>query len=119
MRNKKKNKHSLNIISSAETSRGFGVVHFLDDYGKDCSIQISSDVEPHIWLGVHNPAPQIMYKDAHRLGIVPSDAPTVGWYEIPLPEEAFIGSRMHLNREQALELGKILIKYAKKEKIQL
>lgn len=34
--------------------RGFEVQHFLDDYGLDCSIQESSAVEPHIWLGVHN-----------------------------------------------------------------
>lgn len=47
-----------------KTARGFLLEHFNDDYGVDCSIQESSAVDPHIWLGVHNPKITIMYKAA-------------------------------------------------------
>lgn len=34
------------------TPRGFYIAEFVDSYGKQCSLQDSSNVDPHIWLGV-------------------------------------------------------------------
>ena len=101
-----------------KTNRGFELNHFTDDYGIDCSIQESSAVEPHIWLGVHNPDVRIMYKDRGKLsGIdqVKKEYPECnenGWCTINIPDEAFINSRMHLNREQAGKLAEELKYFA-------
>jgi hypothetical protein len=35
-----------------ETERGFGVITFTDSYNQKCSLQDSSNVDPHVWLGV-------------------------------------------------------------------
>lgn len=102
-----------------KTNRGFELNHFTDDYGVDCSIQESSAVEPHIWLGVHHPRICIMYKDKDKLvGVdkVKLDNPecnSYGWCTINLPKEALIESRMHLNRKQAKELAKQLNYFAR------
>ena len=97
-----------------KTSRGFEVIHFDDDYGVDCSIQESSAVEPHIWLGVHNPDVSIMYNDLDvlpNISVVRDDAfiNRRGWCTLSLPNEVRIFSRMHLNKKQA----KVLIKQLK------
>ena len=97
-----------------KTARGFEVVHFKDDYGIDCSIQESSAVEPHIWLGVHNPDVSIMYNDLDVLSdisVVRDDAfiNRRGWCTLNIPDEVRIFSRMHLNQKQA----KVLIKQLK------
>lgn len=102
-----------------KTTRGFELNYFKDDYGVDCSIQESSSIEPHIWLGVHKPRIGIMYKDRYKLiGIdkVEKDSPECneyGWCTINLPKEALIASRMHINRKQAKELSKQLKYFAK------
>ena len=102
-----------------KTNRGFEIQHFIDDYGVDCSIQESSSVDPHIWLGVNNPRISIMYKDRDKLiGIdkVEKDSPECnecGWCTVQLPKEALNESRMHLNRKQAKELAKKLNFFAK------
>ena len=36
------------------TARGFALNYFDDDYNEKCSLQESSNVEPHIWLGIHD-----------------------------------------------------------------
>lgn len=93
-----------------KTNRGFELNHFTDDYGIDCSIQESSAVEPHIWLGVHNPDIRIMYKDRDKLldiNKLKKDYPECNeyvWCTMNIPKEAFINSRMHLNIEQAKQL---------------
>jgi hypothetical protein len=38
--------------SPSTTPRGFGLVSFRDTYGQTCSVQESSNVEPHLWVGV-------------------------------------------------------------------
>ncbi len=89
-----------------KTYRGFEVKHFKDDYGMDCSIQESSSLEPHIWLGIHNPQVKIMYKDVNIIKTmkIEKDYPETGdggWCTLNMPEECLIDSRMHLNVEQA------------------
>lgn len=94
-----------------KTERGFEIQYFRDDYDEECSIQESSAVEPHIWLGIHNPEPSIMYKDACLLGLnlKSTTGEPCGWCNYPIPKEVFISSRMHLNQEQAKELADKLL----------
>ncbi len=40
------------------TARGFGIIEFKDRYGEPCSLQVSSSVEPSVWLGCDNNAPK-------------------------------------------------------------
>ena len=100
-----------------KSERGFEVQHFSDDNGIDCSIQESSSVVPCIWLGVHRPRIYIAYKDAKAAGLdLKKDCPETNDYgvcTIPIPEKAFIESRMHLNRKQARELAKKLNYFAR------
>ena len=94
-----------------KTLRGFEVQHFLDDYGLDCSIQESSAVEPHLWFGVHRPFLKIEWWNAKKYGM--EVAKESGWYDYPIPDEVLIESRMHLNQEQAKDLAKKLMFFAK------
>ena len=94
------------------TNRGFRILWFNDAYDTKCSLQDSSLVEPHIWLGVHDAEPRIMCQDAIRLGIPAKD--TVGWQDYEIPKEVFLNTRMHLNRKQAKELANKLLKFARK-----
>lgn len=100
-----------------KTNRGFELNHFADDYGVDCSLQESSSAEPHIWLGVHNPEIKIMYKDAIKYGMALQkchpETNEYGWCDIPIPPEALIKSRMHLNKKQAKELAKELLYFSR------
>ena len=98
-----------------KTSRSFVLLKFKDDYDVDCSLQESSLVEPHIWLGVHKADPQIMCQDAISLGIPTKD--TVGWQKYEVPEQVFINTRMHLNRKQAKQLARKLSYFARTGKI--
>lgn len=92
-------------------------IKFEDDYGAVCSLQPSSSVDPHIWFGVHDPKPIIHYCDAKKAGMdlqkQHPEAGEYGWCDYPLADGTFIPSRMHLNRAQALELGKMLVRFGK------
>lgn len=50
--------------SDGLTVRGFALVAFRDAYGQACSIQASSSVEPHVWVGV----------DCCRMHLTPAQA---------------------------------------------
>lgn len=95
-----------------KTARDFEFQYFDDDYRVKCSIQESSSVEPHIWLGVDEPEIKMMYKDAQAAGLnLKKDAPEsndLGWCTYPLPEGARNFSRMYLNQKQAKKLVKEL-----------
>ena len=99
-----------------KTNRGFELQQFTDDYGAGCSIQESSSVVPHIWLGVDEPDIKIQWKDAVAAGIdVVKDDPGTneyGWCTINLPHGTLVESRMHLNQEQAETLAKKLLYFA-------
>lgn len=42
----------MNDFTKEETERGFSLYNFIDDYGRECSIQKSSSAEDDkIWLG--------------------------------------------------------------------
>lgn len=98
------------------TSRGFSRFDFRDDYDLKCSLQISSACEPHVWLGVNRPEVRIMWKDAKEIGLDLEkkypETGACGWCEIPVPEKAFIDSRMHLTKKQSFKLAIKLVKFA-------
>lgn len=85
------------------TSRGFCRYEFNDAYDKSCSLQRSSCVEPHIWLGCNDIGLRVGYP----------------WREISEEElktllkakELVSNSRMHLNVEQVKALLPILQKF--------
>lgn len=85
------------IPPPAPTSRGFLRADFRDAYGAACSIQESSNVDPHLWLGCDGGL-------HHRC--LPSGAFIPG--EVISDEDGERGftcsSRMHLTREMAAEL---------------
>lgn len=85
------------------TSRGFCRYEFDDAYDKSCSLQQSSCVEPHIWLGCND------------IGLKAG----MPWREISEEElkqafnckELVSNTRMHLNVEQVKQLIPILQKF--------
>lgn len=96
----------------SKTNRGFALIEFTDDYGEGCSLQKSSAAEDDfIWLGIDDPKPIVLATAAHRLGVQTSE--TTGWVPYPIPDEVSIHTRMHLSREQAKELAKLLHKFAR------
>ena len=90
--------------------RGFLTGQFTDRYDKKCSIQKSSlAFEDCIWLGIDDPEPKIMAKDASRLGLLTQE--DTGWIDYPLPNEVLVHTRMHLTREQVKDLLPTLTKF--------
>ena len=74
------------------TERGFRIYEFDDSYGDPCTLQQSSNMDPHIWFGGKG-----------RVVLEPSGGH--GWREYPLPEGAIVlGDRMHLDQEQVAAL---------------
>lgn len=71
-----------------KTNRGFLVGKFTDAYGANCSIQESSIVEPHIWLGSDD--------DQQRHHVTGE----------------LMSTRMHLSQEQVRELLPLLTYFA-------
>ena len=65
-----------------KTQRGFERIDFKDDYGESCSLQQSSSVDPHIWLGCNE-------NGKFHLG-------------------EFLSPRMHLNPNQVKKLVEFL-----------
>lgn len=94
------------------TARGFPLVKFTDEYNAPCSIQESSrcvcanddgsvdDPLGWIWLGIDDPAPQIMKSKAQALGMKLPPGEVSGWMPYPLPEDVLVTTRMHLNEKQ-------------------
>lgn len=86
------------------TARGFDLLEFQDCYKSACSLQASSLAvyekpgTSAVWLGVDDPQPQVMARDAASVG-VKTDA-TTGWVPYPIPEQVLLTTRMHLDREQ-------------------
>lgn len=96
-------------FTKRKNARGFTVVDFQDSYGEDCNIQISSAVTPHIWLGIFSQKVRIMCKDAKAIGL---ECGETGWCDYPIPDAAFIPTRMHLTKKQSFRLALKLLKFA-------
>lgn len=91
------------------TNRGFKLIQFKDDYNELCDIQESSSIDPHIWLGTHNPNPQILASKVN--------SNKTGWIDYEMPSDILISHRMHLNKKQCISLGLRLLKYGIFEKL--
>jgi len=97
----------FNMDDLKHTGRGFPYREFKDYYESECDIQISSIVHPDcIWLGLSNSKPIVMARDAKKAGIETSE--TVGWVSYPVPKEVQISTRMHLSKDNCIELVKVL-----------
>lgn len=72
-------------LKKRNTNRGFGIIEFTDSYEQECSIQMSSNVIPHLWIGVDNTGPRTGNED--------------------------ISSRIHIKQKDIPKLIKILQKY--------
>jgi len=91
------------------TIRGFGIYRFKDSYGVDCNIQLSSSVEPRIWIGCKDMDIKIGYP----------------WTKISEEEikqkfhcqEVLANTRMHLNVEQVKAILPILQRFVETEDI--
>jgi hypothetical protein len=102
----------MSEIEITTNQRNFENGKFTDRNGYECSIQKSSSAEEDcIWLGIDNPKPQIMVKDAHRLGI--ATPKNNGWVDFEIPKEVLLSTRMHLTRKQVKELLPILRQFVK------
>ena len=99
-----------------KTYRGFNIGSFLDRNGQECSLQESSvcctDEEEgsYIWLGVDDANPQVLARDAHKVGVKTSE--DCGWIPYPVPEEVLLHTRMHLSQRQVKELLPLLQHFA-------
>lgn len=71
-------------IELTRTTRGFVIGKFYDAYDANCSIQESSSIDPHIWLGSDD-----LQEKHHVTGEI-------------------LSTRMHLSREQVEELLPLL-----------
>ena len=101
-------------MKSGRTARGFMLKEFTDFYGHECSIQKSSLAGIDcIWFGIDDPNPQIMARDAVRLGLKPVEGGEKdnGWVPFAIPEEVSINTRMHLTRGQVAKLLPSLIRF--------
>ena len=108
---------------TSETNRGFMFIQFHDTYGELCSVQESSAIHEeegnaYIWVGVHDPKPIIMASDAMNLGIDISNYKN-GWIPYEIPSEALISSRMHLDKDAARRLGRMLLAWSKDGRVGL
>ena len=98
----------------SKTQRGFPFMNFSDLYGAKCSIQLSSLADERaIWIGIDDANPQIMARDAFKLGLhqLLNYGPEQlnGWVDYPLHPEVQLTTRMHLSSEQVKALLPILI----------
>ena len=93
------------------THRGFRFYEFKDHNEYACSIQKSSiATDDCIWLGLESASPQALHGDAKKLGVKTNA--TSGWVDIQIPDEVSLNTRMHLNRDQAKHLGKMLLRFS-------
>lgn len=90
-------------VSMDKTARGFAIGTFFDHYGKECSIQKSSVVEPDcIWLGLDHHHAEILASKAAAHGVETDQ--NCGWVPYPIPKAVSVHARMHLSREQVATL---------------
>lgn len=90
-----------------KTARGFALRHFDDHYGVPCSIQKSSlAFKDAIWLGVDDPQPKVLAREAASVGVQTEER--TGWVAYPIPDAVQLHTRMHLTRAQVKKLLPVL-----------
>lgn len=90
-------------IKKKKTARGFRLATFKDFYGAKCSIQESSLAEYDCyWLGIDDPEPKVMASEAAKVGVKTEQK--TGWVDYPIPDNVLLSTRMHLTRDQVIDL---------------
>ena len=89
------------IIKKVKTKRGFDKINFTDAYNEKCSIQKSSAINDRIWIGIDNPKLIVFAND--QMG---------KYFEMDMPKQFSVSSRMYLTREQITELLPHLINFS-------
>lgn len=56
-------------VTEEKTERGFKLITFKDGYNKMCSMQESSAIVPHVWLGTNGNRMHLSKKDSLFLGL--------------------------------------------------
>ncbi len=94
-------------LKAGRTARGFAVVEFADQKGKQCSLQKSSDaMDDCVWLGCDD-------IELKRF------TPGVGWEDVPTEDDPpggrswIANTRMHLTADQVKVLLPFLKRFAK------
>jgi len=91
-------------LKKEKTNREFTYTTFKDSYGNKCSLQMSSSIEPSIWLG------------CDEIGLKKLDNKGGGWEDIDTSGDEtttyIANTRMHLTREQVKALLPLLTKFA-------
>ena len=91
----------ISDLHCRKTERGFDIVEFEDGNGVKCSLQKSSAAQQDmIWLGCDDANPRVL---------VPGES----WQPIPMPENYLADTRMHLTREQAMNLLPLLERFVR------
>lgn len=91
-------------FKATKNGRGFVTIKFTDSYREECSIQESSLVVPHLWVGIDDPDIKILTAD--------------GWKDYPLVEGALVSGRMHLNKEKVMKLSEVLNEWLASESLE-
>ena len=113
-------------MKEIKTCRGFSYLEFQDTGGVECNIQESSacpcedengvvnSPNGFLWLGVKNPAPQIMKSQAKQYGLqlVPGEEVS-GWMPYPIPKDVSITTHMHLDEQRVRDLIDVLQRWLK------
>lgn len=77
-----------------KTERGFNKIEFFDSYGCPCSLQESSNMIPHIWLGVENTRMHLSKKQVKSLRKILKTWLQTGDFtkpkELPMPDHRLI-----------------------------
>lgn len=100
-------------FAESRTTRGFGIVKFTDACGVECSVQESSAVDPHLWIGPNKANPMVMaLAPPLAMPLVPPSHvytdETTGWVPYPVPDGVLMTTRAHMNREQVQQLVEVL-----------
>ena len=85
-------------------------LNFKDSYGKKFRVYESSACGSYIWLSTDADV-QIMASKAQSVGVETNE--TCGWVEYPIPADCLIRDAVHLNREDAKALIKVLKRFVK------
>jgi hypothetical protein len=100
-------------MRTKKTVRGFKFGTFNDTYGVQCSIQKSSAAcHECIWIGIDKPGVKVMASRYRHVAdaVRASDDPEKynGWVDYPIPQDAVVTSRMHLDQKTVKRLLPIL-----------
>lgn len=87
------------------TERGFERIEFVDHNGVACSLQQSSAIDFHAAGSIDNAGSSLLWlgcNDADPKVFIPNG--NLAWRPVEMPDKYIANTRMHLNREQVIQL---------------